>query len=150
MAHPIHDVLTNGRKPVVRLFGVMILLMVVLAQGSEAATGQITAGDGRPPGWTRWLDSDLSRQELGLAAGASAPQLARAALDRRGERLGLRHTARSLRLARNLSMPPRQGAGASRAAFPADRRRAAGRVEPDRRDHRRRRGKLDRRHGGAG
>jgi hypothetical protein len=58
---------------------------------------------------TKLLDVDLSRNELGLPQRASAARLARAALDRNAERLGLPRSSKLL-LASDYR-PPRSAGG---------------------------------------
>ena len=72
---------------------VLIALLVVPATAGAAAP----RADGGVE-WTTTLAPDLSAHDLGLRPGASARELARAALERKAGRLGLRGPASGLRL----------------------------------------------------
>jgi Zn-dependent metalloprotease len=89
-------------------------LMAAIPGAAQAAdrssAGSATA---RTANWTRSLDVDLSRAELGLSARAPASRLARAALRRNTRRLGLPRSG-DLRLASRIRPPQSAGGRALR------------------------------------
>jgi Thermolysin metallopeptidase, alpha-helical domain len=107
--HPVPSAI--GALTLTALAAAFALAVAVAPDAAEADTESFArAGDaGRASGWTRTLVMDLSARELGLPARAPATRLARAALARNAERLGLRRSLRGLRLDRELRIPARAG-----------------------------------------
>ncbi len=76
---------------------IALVLLVLLAVAAPAANGK--------GAWTRTIAPGLSAGELGLPAGTSAQRLARAALRRESQRLGLARSLRGVRLDRRQHVP---------------------------------------------
>jgi hypothetical protein len=81
---------------VTALSAIVIAIAPAAAQAADTGLAKPSAAESK--GWTRLLDVDLSRNELGLPQRAAASRLARAAPHRNAERLGLPRSS-SLRLA---------------------------------------------------
>ena len=129
------------------------LLALVLATAMAAGEATAAAADSpsTPRKWTRLLDHRLTAKELGLPVSASSRTFARAALRRSAGPLGLRGSLRDVRLLSTQRAPRgRWGSRPADAALPADRRRAAPALQPDRCRRRGRFGDVDQRHHGPG
>jgi hypothetical protein len=95
-----------GHTALVALAALGAMLAAITPGAARAADrGQEASATTRPAAWTRWLTVDLSRDDVGLSARASAPRLARAALLRQARRLGLSRSGGTLRLAGDLRLP---------------------------------------------
>jgi Thermolysin metallopeptidase, alpha-helical domain len=96
----------NASRPTLPGTALAAILALLVPAGAPGATGADADSASRAPAWTRVLQPGLSRGDLGLPASASERALARAALERKARRLGLRT---GLRLDRQLRLPAEQG-----------------------------------------
>jgi Zn-dependent metalloprotease len=87
-----------------------LLGVLMSATAADARRDEQQRPDGEPAErWTRTLALDLKARDLGLPAGASAQRLAKAALESRKGRIGLRGSIRGLRIESRLRTPAADG-----------------------------------------
>jgi hypothetical protein len=100
MPHLAEDQPQSSRK----LRPAAVLLAAALAAAAPATADARNSAE-RAASPTALLDVDLSRDELGLSPRAPAERLARAALARHADRLGLSRSRGGLRLASRMRLP---------------------------------------------